>query len=207
MGMKQCGICSFKSDNLDEFNQHAAATHGLGPLASKAPPPPKQTAVPVSAAPAPVSAADDFVAKGYNGQLTVRERSIVISRKGAMALLTQGLKGEKEIALEHVTSVQLKGAGLTAGYIQFTFMGGQEAKGGVFQAGQDENSISFYKGSQTAFERARELIEERRRRLSSASVQAALSPAEELMRFAQLHKDGVINDDEFAAKKKQLLGL
>ncbi len=149
----------------------------------------------------------DFVAKGYNGQLTVKERSIVISRKGALAILTQGLKGDKEIPIEHVTSVQFKGAGLTAGYIQFTLMGGLEAKGGVFQAGRDENSISFYKGSQKQFEQAKELIEERRRAITAREAVAAPSAAEELARFADLHKQGVLTDEEFAAKKKQLLGI
>lgn len=150
---------------------------------------------------------DEFLAKGYNGQLTVRERSILITRKGALAFMTQGLKGDKEIPIEHITSVQLKGAGLTAGYIQFAFMGGTEAKGGVFQAGKDENSISFYKGSQKDFEKAKELIEQRRRVLTAPTTSAAPSAADELTKFSELHKAGILTDDEFAAKKKQLLGL
>jgi hypothetical protein len=34
-----------------------------------------------------------------------------------------------------------------------------------------------------------------------------VSPATQLAQFAELHKQGVLTDDEFAAKKKQLLGL
>jgi hypothetical protein len=33
------------------------------------------------------------------------------------------------------------------------------------------------------------------------------SPAEELARFAELHRQGVLTDDEFAAQKKRLLGI
>lgn len=146
----------------------------------------------------------DFVAKGYNGQLTVTERSIVITRKGAMAVLTQGLKGSKEIPIEHITSIQLKRAGLIAGYIQFTFMGGMEAKGGVFQAGRDENSINFYAGANKDFEKAKDLIEERR--ANAMPSRSATSPADELKKFAELHTAGILTDEEFAAKKKQLLG-
>jgi len=80
--------------------------------------------------------AEEFLAKGDNGQLLVKEHTVVISRKGVMALLTQGPKGDKEIPIENITSIQMKGAGLTAGYIQFTLHGGAEAKGGVLQAGQ-----------------------------------------------------------------------
>jgi hypothetical protein len=32
-------------------------------------------------------------------------------------------------------------------------------------------------------------------------------PAEELQKMAELHKQGVLTDEEFAAKKKQILGI
>ncbi len=35
----------------------------------------------------------------------------------------------------------------------------------------------------------------------------AYDPIDEIERYAQLNKDGIITDEEFAAKKKQLLGL
>ena len=42
---------------------------------------------------------------------------------------------------------------------------------------------------------------------SSAVVQAALSPAEELKKFKELLDLGIISQEEFDTKKKQLLGL
>ena len=42
---------------------------------------------------------------------------------------------------------------------------------------------------------------------SGAVVQAALSPAEELKKFKELLDLGIISQEEFDAKKKQLLGL
>jgi len=32
-------------------------------------------------------------------------------------------------------------------------------------------------------------------------------PAEELQKMAELHKQGILTDEEFAAKKKQILGI
>ena len=42
---------------------------------------------------------------------------------------------------------------------------------------------------------------------SGTTVQAALSPAEELKKFKELLDIGIISQKEFDAKKKQLLGL
>ena len=150
----------------------------------------------------------EFLAKGYNRQLLVKERSIVISRRGALAFMTRGLKGDTEVPLEHITSIQMKNAGLVAGYIQFTLMGGTDAKGGLFRTDNDENFISFQRGSQKDFEQAKRLIDDRKAKLSRADASsAALDPMEQLAKAAELHKAGVLTDEEFAAKKKQLLGL
>jgi Short C-terminal domain len=37
--------------------------------------------------------------------------------------------------------------------------------------------------------------------------EATPDPAEELQKMAELHKQGVLTDEEFAAKKKQILGI
>ena len=39
----------------------------------------------------------EFLAKGVNGQLLVKPDRVVIIRKGMLSLMTQGLKGDKEI--------------------------------------------------------------------------------------------------------------
>src|SRR5260221_6237327 len=92
-------------------------------------------------------------ADGYNGQIEVSDTVLRIGRSGLVSLLTQGLKGDKEILLSEITSVQFKPAGiLTNGYIQFAFRGGQEALGGLFQAGGNENSVMFTAAEQPAVE-------------------------------------------------------
>jgi len=48
------------------------------------------------------------IAKGINGQIEVFESKIIIKRKGIMAFATQGLKGNKEILINQISSIQFK---------------------------------------------------------------------------------------------------
>lgn len=157
-----------------------------------------------------------YLAKGVNGQLTVTPERIIISRKGMLGFMTQGLKGDKEIPLANITAVQMKRPGLgTNGYLQFSILGGVEARGGLFDATKDENTVMFSRGQQQAFQYAKELIEyyqrEARRQAAAAAaapvIQAAPSAADELAKWAQLRDQGVITPEDFEAKKRQLLGL
>jgi hypothetical protein len=150
-----------------------------------------------------------FSARGRNGQLTVTPTSIIISRKGIAGFLTQGHKGEKEIDLSQISAIQFKKSGaLTAGYIQFSFVGGAETKGGIRDAVNDENSILFNDGQESAFRHARRLVDEYRSRLRRppAAESAGLS-VDDLERLAALRSSGVISDDEFEAAKRKILGL
>ena len=68
-------------------------------------------------------------AVGVNGQLALLEGQVRISREG---FLGQGPKGDKEISISSISSIQWRQAGaLINGDIQFTFIGGVEAKGGI----------------------------------------------------------------------------
>lgn len=98
-------------------------------------------------------------AEGTNGQLILGKGFVEINRKGVLGFLTQGLKGSKKIAIKQITSIQFKPAGWTAGYIQFTVIGGQEHKGGVLTVGGDENSILFNKSQQSSFEKIKKAVE------------------------------------------------
>ena len=100
-------------------------------------------------------------AQGINGKLVLGKGYIEIVRKGAMAFLTQGVKGSKKIAIKQISAVQFKPAGLMFnGYIQFSFIGGAESKAGIFNATMDENTIMFKIKQQPEFEKIKEKIEE-----------------------------------------------
>ncbi len=141
--------------------------------------------------------------KGVNGQLSVVGNRIKISRRGFMAA-AGGLrtKGDKEILISTISSIQMKKAGLTNGYIQFTFMGGKEAKGGVWQATKDENTVVFNSRQQREFEALKERIES----IRDAPIPPS-SGLDDLERLAELKDRGVVTESEFEAKKRQILGL
>lgn len=126
--------------------------------------------------------------------------------KGAFNYLVKGSKGEKSIPIKSITAIQIKEPRLTTGYIQFAYSGSSESKGGVFDAVTDENTINF--SSKKELQQAKKLkalIES----LQSESGQPAAqtSDADELIKFKELLDAGVITEEEFEVKKKQILGV
>jgi len=154
-------------------------------------------------------------AKGVNGQLQLLPTKIRIKRKGGMALWTQGLKGDKEIYIDQISSIQLKGSGVTSGYIQFSFLGGQETKGGVFNATQDENTVMFVKKHQREFEAIKQAVEQNLHEIRSGRLQQPvqqivqqLAPVDipgQIQKLAQLKDQGILTEQEFQLKKQELL--
>jgi hypothetical protein len=144
-------------------------------------------------------------AKGIQGELTLFADRIRIKRGGVGAFFTHGLAGEKDIFIKDISSVQFKAAGaLTNGYIQFAFISGLEAKRGIIQAAQDENTIMFKKKQQPDFEYIRDRIQHMKIPTNSKS---ATSNLDELEKLASLRERGIITEQEFEAKKRQLLNL
>lgn len=152
-----------------------------------------------------------YVAHGVNGQLAVYPDRVILARKGLNAFMSQGLgRGDKEISLRALSAVQWRNAGLaTLGYIQFTFMGASDLRGGILAAQQDENSVTFNRKQQREFEQARALIDQQRAALSAPQAAPAqpVSAADELAKWAALRDSGAITAADYEAKKRQLLGL
>jgi hypothetical protein len=150
--------------------------------------------------------------KGSNGTVIVTPTKVILKYG---KFLGSG-KGEKEIRLSSITGIQLKKPGITAGYIQFSFSGSSEQKGrSVFDAAKDENTIMCNSKSQfEGFLEAKRLIEEyldsnnaNNNSNSSAPFVEPKSDADEIRKFKQLLDEGIITEEEFMAKKKQILGL
>ena len=142
--------------------------------------------------------------KGYNGNLIITDTGIIIKRGTKGFLLGGGfLRGDKTIPYSSIIAIQLKKAGMMAGYIQFTLKGGSEAKAGLFQTTTDENTINFYNNQNKSFEEAKEIIESH----MGDNNQKASSGLNDLEKLAELKDKGIITQEEFDAKKKLLLGL
>ncbi len=94
---------------------------------------------------------------------------------------------------------------LTNGYIQFSFLGGKEAKGSLMEATRDENTIMFTSVQQANFEKAKIIIEDILRNNSMSTNSSNVSIADEIEKFSLLKDKGVLTEDEFNQKKKDLL--
>ena len=145
-------------------------------------------------------------AKGINGKLELLEDKVRIVRKGTWSLLTQGLKGNKEILISQISSIQFKAAGhLTNGYMQVAFLGGQESKRGIFDAVKDENTVMFNKKQQPSFEAIKMELD---KKMATPKTEAKVSSElDELEKLASLRDRNIITEEEFQIKKKNLLGI
>ena len=153
-----------------------------------------------------IASKNSNIAIGRNGQVELYANKIRIRRKGVLSFLTHGFKGDKDILLSTISAIQFNNASFVAnGYIQFSFMGGQEAKGGLLQGLGDENSVLFNKKQQPAFERMKHEIEQRIQ--AKASTGKTFSDADELGKLADLRDRGILTEQEFQTKKTQILGL
>lgn len=127
----------------------------------------------------------------------------------AANVLSGGVTGGKRINFADITAIQFKEpAGVTVGFLQFAYPGSGEVRGSVAAAINDENAIPV---SPQNLEEARKIvdfIENKRSQLKSGGVVTApLSSADELKKYKELLDSGVLTQEEFDAKKAQLLGL
>lgn len=151
-----------------------------------------------------------FELKGVGGLLTVYEDKVVIEIKGLLGFLSQGLAGGKTIPMSAIQSVQFKKAGSwTNGFIQFGIMGGREVQGGLFNAANDENSVMFTSDLNDKALQIKEYIESLilSRLNGSQTIVKQTSAADEILKYKNLCDQGIITQQEFEAKKKELLGL
>lgn len=150
-----------------------------------------------------------FTLNGVNGQLELYNDKVMIKRKGALAKMTQGFfKGEKTIYLKQITGIQVKPGGtFFNGYIQFTVPGGIENKKGITDATKDENTVMFNKKDNDLVSKIKSKIEELQQNSNVQQVVNQISSADEIKKYKDLFEQGILTEDEFAAKKKQLLNI
>ncbi len=150
-----------------------------------------------------------YTMKGVQDLLEVFEDSLKITPKGVLGFLNKGLKGTKEIPFHSIVAIQFKEAGtLLSGYIQFTIPGGNESRGGLLAAQQDENTFMFAekKNNKLAIE-IKTYIETTMRKLRTPQVSSpSTNLSDELQKLAGLKEQGILSDEEFQAAKKRLIG-
>ncbi len=151
-------------------------------------------------------------ASGHNGQVSFDGDFMVISRKGLMAKLDHGAKGDKRIPLTSITSVQLREPKYgTLGYIQFGLLGSIDSGGGIMAARTDENSVDFQKKDLANFQAVRSYVEQQIVERSKPQVVVVGSQgtdvATQLQKLADLKEQGILTEEEFNSEKAKLLSL
>ena len=150
-------------------------------------------------------------AEGHLGCIVVLPGKVVIQRgSGLGSLFFHGFKGDKELYISKISSIQLKKPGtITSGYIQFELSGGSSSQSGLFGATDDENTVLFRNEHAAAIYYVKEIIEgmmlKPQSEPAAPAVQTA-SPAQQLKEWKDLLDTGVISKAEFLEKKKEILG-
>lgn len=152
--------------------------------------------------------------EGVRGKsMKVYEDKVVINVKvGLGSLLTGNLTdGEKTIYYSDCIGVQFKKSGLAIGYIQL------ETATGMMNNRQNnffnENSFTW-DSAKLSNEKMEEVANYIKKKVddckagrNTAAVAPAPTPADELLKYKQLLDMDAITQEEFNAKKKEILGL
>ena len=161
--------------------------------------------------------------KCINGILYVYDNRVVISRKTAMGVIMQGIKGDRTVFYADMASLEYKKPSMLAnGYLKFILPGTHETNAALSIEGytqkismEDPNTLilrSFNKKVLIESEKIHTYIlqkigEAKNPVSASPAAGPVVSAADEITKFKKLLDDGVISAEEFEQKKKQLLGL
>lgn len=158
-----------------------------------------------------------FEVESVTGQvMNVYEDRIELTQNGVIGLLTQGLQGTKTYFFSDITTIQFKNCGWTSGFFEFTFAGSIDGRGGAWGGMNNDNRFTFgkptIKGAKALaveMEKVNTYLQEQVRLAKKEPAQtiANISPADEIVKYKALLDQGVITQEEFEIKKKQLLGL
>ena len=146
----------------------------------------------------------------YKITIKLDDNSMEIQRSGFWA---GGLKGEKKLFYKNISAVNMKAAStFEQGFLQFTLHGSPERSSlfGAIYLASDENSIIFSKKENGMMQELKTLVEKKiSEALTSASSPFVVekSAAEQIKEFKELFDAGIISEEEFNQKKKQLLNI
>jgi len=128
--------------------------------------------------------------QGVNGRIELLVNTLQISRKGRFPFFTKGSK--REISLSQISAIRFKEAEPIAhGYIQISYI--------------DENTIMFDAEQEPSFASIKEEIDKRIEKSTKDTRHS--SDLDDLEKLALLRVKGIITDDEFNVKKRQILGM
>lgn len=152
---------------------------------------------------------DELVLKGNQGKtLVVAGDTIRIAKKGFLT----GIR-DKAIPIQNITSVEVKKPGGFVGFIQFSIAGSRAREssytlsGGAYDAIQDENSVTFHgKDRYEIALRIKDYVESWQAKETPAP-RRELSAADQVRELKALLDDGLLSEEEFEQKRREILNL
>lgn len=142
--------------------------------------------------------------------LRVYEDGVSFSEKGIHYAL-QGAPGERKLYYKDISSIQWKKSNaLFSGFLEFVLIGSHAKQGGGLFGGTDNpNRFTFWNRDLPTMEKIKEYVEDKLQHKNEPTtiIKQEKSVAEQIRELKALLDDGIISQEEFNAKKKQLLGL
>jgi len=156
--------------------------------------------------------------KCTNGIVNVYDDRVEISRKTAFGIASQNIRGDRTIFYTDMSGVEYKKPSMIAnGYMKFILPGANDNNSAVSIVGtttleslSDPNTLilrAFKKSVPKESEEIYKYVMQRISEVKSTAPAAAASSADEIGKYKALLDSGAITQDEYEAKKKQLLGL
>ena len=148
-------------------------------------------------------------ATGLNAKVFLFKDAIRIKRIGLRNSLSGASKVERDILISQIVGLQFKRAGLlNNGYIEFEVMHQYQRLDKDSEGEVEDATVAFKPGQQGAFEAFREMLVANMTAGGAAKApSAATTDLDQLDKLASLRDRGIITEEEFGRKKKQLLGL
>lgn len=149
--------------------------------------------------------------------LSADENGITINRLGITSFVNRGKTGSQNIPYQSITSVEFNSGTVGNGQITFHTLGGNDKNSGLGSAPgynggvyNNNNAVVFNPAYSNDVELIKKLTEKKMGFWNNNQQPIAnntSSNADEIRKFKGLLDDGIISQEEFDAKKKQLLGL
>lgn len=153
--------------------------------------------------------------KGTNGTIIVHEDRIIISRKGFVAFISQGIMGDRNYFYSDLRSIEYKKPSIFAnGYIKLIIAGTNDVNasvgilGSTLESSKDPNTIILRAFNSTIPSLSEEVYKIILDKINASNKQinmSQLSPADEILKFKKLLDDNIITQEEFSIKKQELL--
>lgn len=156
--------------------------------------------------------------EGQNGKAIAYQDCIVISRKGFKGFLAQGIAGDRTFYYKDITAIDYKKPSFIAnGYLKIITGGIQDNNNKKVNlirttedAFKDPNTLAlraFKKETANKTEEFYNLVMEKINNNKKATPSSNGSVADEIKKFKELLDAGAITQEEYDAKKKELLNM